>query len=57
MSSVPYFQTGEYQIWLAGHGAYRTQAKALFDNLAAGLAERSGQSGPWAHIREILSRR
>jgi hypothetical protein len=57
MSSVPYFQTGEYQIWLAGHGAYRQQSKQLFDRLAEGLAERSGQASQWAHIREILSRR
>ncbi len=57
MSSVPFFEAGEYQIWLAGHSAYRLQAKQLFEKLAAGLAERSGAGSEWEKIRAIVTGR
>jgi hypothetical protein len=57
MSSVPFFTAGPYKVWIAGHGAYRNEARALFERLAAGLAERSGSSGKWQEIRDIVSGR
>jgi len=56
MSTVPFFKAGDYQIWIAGHPAYRNEARALFEKLADGLAERTGNTR-WAEIRDIVAGR
>lgn len=57
MSSVPHVSTKTFQVWIAGHGAHRAQAKDLFERLAAGIADKSGRSAGWASIRDIVNGR
>ena len=54
MSSVPHLSTKGFKVWLAGHGAYRPQAKELFEQLAAGIARQTGNQGHWAALRDAL---
>lgn len=56
MSSVPHLTTKAFKVWLAGPPVYRAQAKALFEQLAEGIVNRSGNSGSWRDLRDVVSR-
>ncbi len=56
MSSLPHLSTKAFKVWLAGPPVYRAQSKMLFDQLAEGIASRSGNSENWRNLRDIVSR-
>lgn len=56
MSTVPHFTTRAFKVWLAGPPVYRPQNKALFDQLAEGIASRTGNSESWRNLRDVVSR-
>jgi len=56
MSSVPHLTTKNFKVWLAGPAAYRSQSKALFEQLAEGIANRTGNSEAWRNLRDVISR-
>lgn len=56
MSTVPHLSTKAFKVWLAGPPVYRAQAKSLFEQLAEGIANRTGNSESWRNLRDIVSR-